>query len=322
MSSQQYKRKATLVVGRPERTGNNPSAYVPASTLDLSDFHFTFSTQQQDVESPSNCSIRIYNLSRDTLDNLIKNEYSSVVLQAGYESLYGVIFKGTVKQYRVGKENATTSYLDLLAADGDQAYNYSVVAKTLAASSTPQDRVKAALEAMGQNGVTAGYLMPFSGGVLPRGKVLFGMARAAVRNEARQQGATWNITDGKVNVVPLEGYLPGEAVELNALTGMVGIPEQTENGIRVRTLLNPKIVVGGLVKIDNRSINRIVQQNPQAAPVAYNSYTGIQLLATVTNDGLYRVFVAEHQGDTRGQAWYTDIVCLAVDPSSKKVQVR
>lgn len=322
MSTEQYKRKATLVVGRPERLSNNPSAYVPGSALDLSEFHFTFSTVQQDVESPSNCSIRVYNLSRQTLDNLTKNEYSTVVLQAGYEGRYGVIFKGTLKQFRIGKESATTTYLDLLASDGDQAYNYSVVAKTLAASSTPQDRINAALAAMAPNGVTAGHLMPFTGGVLPRGKVLFGMARAAVRNEARQQGATWEIANGQVNIIPLDGYLPGEAVELNALTGMIGIPEQTENGIRVRSLLNPLITVGGLVKIDNRSINRIVQQNPRAATVAYNSYTGIQLLATVTNDGLYRVFVAEHQGDTRGQAWYTDIVCLAVDPSSKKVQVR
>lgn len=322
MSTEQYKRKVTLIVGRPVQQGNNTSAYVPPSTLDLSEFHFTFSTVQQDVESPTNCSIRVYNLSRQTLDNLTKNEYSTVVLQAGYEGRYGVIFKGTVKQYRIGKEGSSTTYLDLLAADGDQAYNYAVVSKTLAASSTPQDRVNVALAAMAPSGVTAGYLMPFSGGVLPRGKVLFGMARAAVRNEARQQAATWTISNGQVNIVPLDGYLPGEAVELNALTGMIGIPEQTENGIRVRALLNPLITVGGLVKIDNRSINRIVQQNPRAAPVAYNSYTGLQLLATVTNDGLYRVFVAEHQGDTRGQAWYTDMICLAVDPSSKKVQVQ
>ena len=29
--------------------------------------------------------------------------------------------------------------------------------------------------------------------------------------------------------------------------------------------------------------------------------------------GLYYVMVANHTGDTRGQNWYTDMTCLAVD---------
>ena len=28
---------------------------------------------------------------------------------------------------------------------------------------------------------------------------------------------------------------------------------------------------------------------------------------------MYYVMVANHQGDTRGAAWWTDLVCLAVD---------
>ena len=36
-------------------------------------------------------------------------------------------------------------------------------------------------------------------------------------------------------------------------------------------------------------------------------------------DGFYRVFVAEHEGDTRGQAWYTNLILLAVNPTTRKV---
>lgn len=319
MSIPQFGRKATLIVSRPQAAGNNPSAFVPAANLDLSQFHFTFKTAQQDVESPNNCAIRIYNLSKETVQTLSKGEYSQVVLQAGYEKAYGVIFAGTIKQFRVGRESATTTFLDLLAADGDIAYNNSIVNKTLAAGSSPADRVGVAVDAMKPNGVVPGSLMPFTGGILPRGKVLFGMARATIRQEAESQGATWNINNGQINIVPLKGYLPGEPVELSASTGMVGIPEQTNEGLLVKCLLNPRIVVGGLVKIDNKSINQIIQANPSAAPIPYNQYAGLQLLATITNDGLYRVFVAEHTGDVRGRDWYTNLVCLAVDTSTKKV---
>lgn len=319
MSVTQFNRRATLLVSRPQQTGNNPSAFVPESTLDLSAFHFTFKTVQQDVESPNNCTIRVFNLAHTTVQAISKFEYSRVILQAGYDQAFGVIFDGTIKQFKVGRMNATTTYLDILAADGDLAYNYATVNKTLAAASAPQDRVNAAIAAMGGSGVTRGQIMPFTGGVLPRGKVLFGMARDVLRREAAQQGATWNINNGEVHIVPLTGYLPGEAVVLTASTGMIGLPEQTNDGVKVRCLLNPRISVGGLVKIDNRSINQIVQANPTAAPIPYNQYAGLQLLATVTNDGFYRVYVAEHDGDTRGANWYTDLVCLAVDPSTNKV---
>ena len=53
--------------------------------------------------------------------------------------------------------------------------------------------------------------------------------------------------------------------------------------------------------------------------MAYNQYTGVQNLAQVSTDGLYRVFVAEHSGDTRGSEWYTDLTCLAVNPQTQQV---
>lgn len=304
---QQWLRKASLVLVAGDKG------------LDLSELHFRFKTNQTDLESPNNCSIRVYNLSQDTIKQ-IRGEFSEVVLQAGYEASYGVIFRGTVKQYRIGRESATDTYLDILAADGDLGYNFGVVNQTLGAGSSPPERYKAIVGAMSDKGLSPGYITESTGGVLPRGKVLFGMGRDLLRNHATSQGATWSIDDGKINVIPLVGYLPGEAVVLNSLTGLVGTPEQTAEGLRVRCLLNPKIVVGGRIQIDNKSVNQTVQQNPNAAPVPYNQWTGIQLLATITADGFYRVYVAEHEGDTRGQAWYSDLVCLAVEQASGQVK--
>lgn len=309
-----YLRKASLLVTDGQ------------TALDLSELHFQFQTKQADEESPNNAAIRVYNLSEDTR-NRVQAEYGRVVLQAGYEGgPFGVIFEGTIKQFRKGKDPAgLTSYLDILAADGDEAYNYARISQALAAGSDPAQRVRAVAQAMSPQGTSPGELqVPSTGGVLPRGKVLFGMARTMMRNEAAAGGCTWNISNGRVNVTPLDGYLPGEAVVLTAATGLIGRVEQTEDGMRCRALLNPKLVVGGLVKLDNRSINTTEASAEAAIPgdaqVAYDRYAGIQQFASVAVDGLYRVYVAEFVGDTRGPDWYVDLVGLSVDPATNKVK--
>lgn len=284
--------------------------------LDLSEMHFRFRTVQADVETPNNCSIRVYNLSPDTVRQ-IRGEFSEVVLQAGYEGTFGVIFRGTIKWFGIGREDQTTTYLDILAADGDLGYNYGVVSKTLDPGTTQAQAAQVAIQAM--PGLQAGTVAASTGGILPRGKVLFGMARDFIRTYANTHGYTWGIEQGRVNVVPLKRYTESEAVVLTSLTGLIGTPEQTPDGIKAKILLNPRLLPGGLVRIDNASINKLVQRDPKAAPVAYNSWTALQFLATTTADGLYRVFVTEHEGDTRGQAWYSEIVCLAADPTTGTV---
>lgn len=300
--SDQYLRKASLVVIAGEKA------------LDLSELRFIFETKNADSQSPDNCSIRVYNLSDET-SNKVQKEFTRVVLSAGYQNgPYGIIFDGTIKQFRRGRESATDDYLDILAADGDIGYNFGVVSNSLPAGSTPRQRVDAAIAAMPQ--MSAGSIMDFTGGILPRGKVQFGMARDFLRRESESQGGSWSVQSGKIQIVPLEGYLPGDAVQLNSLTGMIGVPEQTDEGVKVTCLLNPKIRIGGLVQINNKDINKTIQANPDAAPIPFNQWTGIQLLAKITTDGYYRVYACEHTGDTRGAPWYSTLICLAFAKSS------
>lgn len=291
--------------------------------LDLSNMHIRFDTKQEDEESPNNARIRVYNLTRETVAR-IQGEYVRVVLNAGYDASYGVIFDGTIKQFYVGREDNKNTFLDILAADGDRAYNFALVNKSLSAGSTPEQRVAALMEAMSEKGVTRGQTtVPSTGGILPRGKVLFGLARAGLRGQVQNFGASWNIQNGQINITKLDEYLPGEAVVLTSRTGLIGRPQQTQQGIYARCLINPRINVGGLVKIDNNSINETFQEGDFAFPgvqLPYNQRVGLQRFADVTADGIYRVYVSEYTGDTRGTPWWQDLILLAVDPSTMKVK--
>lgn len=315
---QQWGRKSSLLVAGSD------------DAIDLSDMHFRFRVSNADQESPNTAVIRVYNLSPDTVRRITGRtpvEFTRVILQAGYAGTsVGVLFDGTIKQFRKGRENATDTFLDILAAAGDIEYNFGVCNSTLAAGSTPNQRVTAIASQMGLGVVDPSV---YTGGILPRGKVLWGMGRALMRCQANTRGATWSIQDGKAQLTPLDGYLPGEAVVLSAASGLIGIPEQTEQGVRARCLLNPKLRIGGLVKIDNASITQISQADLKASgfpvsglpvgQVPFDRYAGLQLPADIAADGIYRLYVAEFEGDTRGVPWYADIIGLAVDPSSNKV---
>ena len=307
--SDQWGRKISLVLVRG------------GEGLDLSAFRIKFETQNADVQTPNSCKVTVYNLAAQTIREITgKGEYTDLVLSAGYETgNFGTIFRGTIKQFKIGRENATTTYLEIYASDGDIGYNQGIVNKTLAAGATPKDALKATAEAMPGLGKDFGSLTITKQNIPNiRGSVLFGMARARMRDITTYLDAGWSIQDGQVVVTDNTGYRDGEAVEINVATGMVGVPEQTDGGVRVTCLLNSRIRVGGRIKLNNQEIATLLQRDQNAAPIAYNEWAGFQYNAALSADGMYRTFVVEHLGDTRGNAWYTVLTCLAVNETTAK----
>lgn len=303
MSVQQYLRKASLIVG--DANGNG---------LDLSELRFSFAIRRGDLQTPNSADIRVYNLSDQTADSIRQTlptpEFTRVVIQAGYEGNYGVIFDGEIKQVRRGRESPTDTYLDITAADGDSAYNFAISAVSIAAGTPQTDQIGAVLQGMAQYGISKGYLPELKGNPLPRGKAVFGMTRDELRKLAKNTSTSWSIQDGKVNFVPLTAYMPGEIPVLTSQTGVIGLPEQTQDGIKIRCLLNPNIKIGQVVQLDNASIQRY-RYNLALNQQAQNLMT--EQGNKLNNDGYYYVMVADHSGDTRGNPWFTDLLCLAVD---------
>jgi hypothetical protein len=225
-----------------------------------------------------------------------------------------VIFAGEIKQVRKGRINATDTYFDILAADNDLGYNQGVIKQTLAKDWTSRDVLDNAVVAMG---VTPGYIDTMTAGAASRGKVQYGMARDQIRNLARSQQFSWSVQDGKLQTVRNTSYIPGAVVRLNAQSGAVIVPEQTQGGITVRCLLNPALRVGGALQINNASIQRafLGQEYLYLEGRIRQDILDAEL-PKISNDGLYRIYVLDYSGDTRGQEWYANIVCMAIDKSA------
>lgn len=290
--TQQWLRRVSLIVGNASGQG-----------LDLSDLHIRFSIWSATTQSPKHTTIRVYNVSDSTAMQL-QQEFQQVFLQAGYGDNFGLIFGGAIKQIRKGRENATDTFVDIIAADGDAAYNFATINTTLAAGWTATDAYNAILLSLNPYGVTAGYAPAFPPTKGARGKSMYGMTRDFLRELSDSTGTQWTIQNGQLHMVPINGYRPDESVVLTSDTGMVGVPTQTVDGIIVKCLLNPNIKPGSRIQINNASI--------QQAALSVD-YTATNYFPSLDDDGFYKVYAMTQTGDTRGPAFYTDMICAGVN---------
>lgn len=311
---EQYLRACTLIVYGTNLNG-----------LDLSQLRIKFSVKHSDSQSPNTADIRVYNVSEETALSMLINlsppsgisttTPGRVVLQAGYQSNFGVIFQGNIKQIILGRESATDTFVDIVAGDGHLAYNYAIVNTTIAAGSTPTSQINAAVTSTSKFGVSLGYVGnqdTINNVKLPRGKVMYGNAKNYLRTVSQTIGQTWSIQNEQVTFIPKKSFKPGVAVVLTSKTGLIGTPQQTNEGVNIKCLLNPNIKIGGRVNIAEATISDF--KINLATP---NSPANIP--PPLTQDGIYYVLVTEQTGDTRGVDWYTNILGITCPISSNPI---
>jgi hypothetical protein len=247
--------------------------------------------------------------------------YNQVQLTVGYQNgPKSLLFTGDIITYKYGKEKNVDSYLELIAADGDSFHNQTVVSMSFPAGSTPAQQVGPLIQAGNLTPSQATTdILNSTGGLgkeAIRGKVSYGLARLALSSIAKNLGTRWSIQNGVLTLVPITGYLPGMIININSSSGMIGTPEATEQGVIVRCYINPLIQIGQAVQLLTSDIQQtlVVQSELAGAKITSN-----QFFATVPNNAptaLFRVIVLSHKGDTRGNDWYTELTCLAIDPSA------
>lgn len=277
--------------------------------LKVEGFRISFTVDQTLRGPPNTANIQIYNLNEGT-SGQIKKEFDDVILDCGYKDNPRIIFRGDskfVNTYRDG----TNWITEIQAADGDKAYTESHVGTTLMPGHTPLDVVDEVLRQM--PGVRKGYIeLPSNPYV--RAKVLSGPARRILEQVSRDNAAAWSITNGTLNIVRADSVLPNQAVLVNSLTGMLGAPELTAKGVKVKMELNPMVLPNGVIQIDNNNIKiQAIQQ------YANGPKTKEKKLARLDPDGRYKVYKLRHQGDTRAADWFTEVECIGLgEPIPKK----
>lgn len=295
------------------------------NALDLSELHIRFYVRQALVGIPGSAEIRVYNLGKETAGRLkdLTPKYNTdgtlangvtpftVRLQAGYPDNCDTIFEGQIRQIRPGKENATDSFVDILGQTADVAHNYAVIKQSFAAGAgnSPTSIIGQVSAAYAKYGVETGFIPQLPSTGLPRGKVIYGLARDCMDTLADSHGLNWGYDNGQLVCTTIGDPTDDEAIELNAQTGMVGLPCLTQSGVNVRSLINPGFHIGKLVKLNNDSI-----QVP-LVDVSYGAWGNNVYVsdAAKDTDGNYKIVSVSHMGDTRGQFWYSDLITVGVN---------
>jgi hypothetical protein len=270
---------------------------VIAGSVDVSQLRCTFRIEKNMAETPNFSEIAIFNLSPATENQIIESG-ERIVLEAGYEgSQYGLIFDGDIVQPLRDKEGGTTYKLTLISQDGDKFLNNGFVNASYRAGQTPRTIAEQLCSTV-TNPVELAFISDnLENKKLTRGKVVFGLARDYLHQLARTEQAAFYCNDGKINIIKASDLPAGQIASLSPKTGLIGAAEMTDEGIKATCLLNPLLNLNSFVHIDNSHV-RVQKASRDSQPKAMDQ------------DGVYRIVKLIHEGDTRGNTWFTEFTAI------------
>lgn len=270
------------------------------NSIDVSNLRCTFEIKKTAYAEINYSIITVYNLSAKTESQMMTSA-SRVIVEAGYVTgQYGTIFDGFVFQAIRGKENGTDFYLKFICLDSSRYLDEAVVNLSLNNYATMRQVVYNCTKATTETINLGQIQVPDVS--YPRGKALFGMAKDYMNQIARSANSTFYCEDGKANIIATATVPSNTIIELGPDSGLVGMPEQFQYGVRCRALLNPNIRLSSLYRLDNSKI--IAAQRSLEENLAETFYK-------LDTEGIYRVYAITYIGDTRGQDWYMDIESVA-----------
>lgn len=265
----------------------------------IDNLRITFSVFKTESWSTNTAEIKIYNLGPDNR-NQLSNYGDEVRLFAGYRDNGGtqLLFTGNVTQLsHIFAEPEIISVLNV--GDGERVLNQLLIPVSFGAGISVRTVIEYIADKMGLELVDFALTEDFKYATGFKGVDL---AKNILDNTCRKLGLTWSVQNNNLVIVHRSIGTNKPPVEINANTGMIGIPERFTDkrqylyralppneapkpGWKIRTLLNPSILPGDRVKIKS-------------------------LKADI--DGLYYVLTIRHEGDNYGPQFESILEVVAL----------
>jgi hypothetical protein len=301
-STRQFLRRAEVITG------------VGGNGIEVDDLRIYFKVTKTIGRTPNVATIKIWNLAPDS-ESLIKGEFDDVILNAGYDGNTRGLFRGNIR-YAEGYPDGSERILQLDCGDGDRDFQNTPINVTLAAGTTTAQLVDHILSKF--QSVKRGTIA-IKDKKHARGRVISAMAPDVLDRVALDSDAHWSFTDGVLHIIPVGSTLPNEAIVITSETGLLETPKRTDKGLQVVCQLNPLIVPNGKIQLDNKDFRDQVRKQrlklPGAKPHAGAKAKQSHKLSTIDPDGIYKVIRVDHEGDTRGDKWVSEVVCVSLSAS-------
>jgi hypothetical protein len=304
-----YGRKWQIKIYKPaykdeEKTERDPEHDIG---IDVSELKCVFKCKYDMNTALSVGTLVVYNLSPETEAGIIKEGFQFSVY-GGYEKgQYGEIFTGDIVQIIRNRENGVDYRLEILAVKGQMEFDWNFVRASVAAQATPREIVKAVAENADQKLQPGEVSEKVSQQPLPRGKILFGKPYKYLYQLAKANNAFFQLNGkNEVDLKCLTDEIPEDmCLSLAPESGLVGTPKYTDNGIIIKMLLDARVKLGSLIKIDNSIIQGQLVNIDSTMSGKNNQIPQQQVF---DESGEYQVLSITHSGDTWGDDWSTEVV--------------
>lgn len=263
MANELFDRRWAVTVGPPGQAGRR-----------WEDLRVSFTVEKTGSAMPNTLKLELTNLSADSRAYVLKKGLA-VRVEAGYEATgVRLLFTGTLEKASHAR-NELTWATRIESADGVAAYRSTYLSETLGPGTSERQAIAHVAKALG---VTLGEIKGLGEETFAHGRALSGPARLELDALCRSRKLRWSIQDGVLQILPASDALSQESWLLSPATGLVGVPERTEKGVKLVSLLQGGINPGRRVKVEAHAL-----------------------------PGLYVVQAVTHRGDSHGQDWYTEI---------------
>jgi hypothetical protein len=174
--------------------------------------------------------------------------------------------------------------------DGGRAYKHARVAESFKAGTSSGDILRRLVAKCGWDaGNAASYYSSFTSQAV-NGYSVEGPVYQALTDLLAAEHLTWSVQGGALQILPARGYMASQAILLTPDTGLLGSPEWgspehkgKQRRLKLKSLLQAQLVPGGRVKVESQ-----------------------------TATGVFAIQEVEHQGDTEGDEWCSEIEGMPV----------
>lgn len=301
------------VLAPANQSGNQTLLTVSSSDTETQALRVTFDTEQLYTELWY-AEVSIFNPNLQTVQTI--TEGSIVSVSAGYqvEGTPAEIFRGILFQAIYSKPDAKTVILTLICFVGiDELVNN--FTKVTAGPRATQREIMLAMAANCSTPVPVAYVAPdsdFKAGALPRSSTIFGTPSKLFGNIAAKNDLAYFFDSAGFHIGKIDGsgqsapdiiyappLQPGQTPEAGVSYRLIGNPQQTQQGVSFRVLLDSRLTFK-LPAMRVQIKNAVIQQ-AQFGPGQF----------PLTPDGIYFVAGVRFIGDTRGNPWEAEITGVA-----------
>ena len=212
-------------------------------------FTLSFSLTRNTLASANKCQIKIYNLGKNTRNQIYKDRYTTteywkVSLKAGYGESLKEVFAGNIYEANSTKEK-TEWITNIDCFDGLDAIQNGFTATTVSKETSLKDVMKGVINDMPN--VIAGFFGTAAEGEAPRGQVLLGQSAGVLGDLSEGQ---YFIDNETVNVLTNDETIKGNVILLNSRQ-LLATPKRQDTFLTVPILFLPEAQVGIVCEIES-----------------------------------------------------------------------